>query len=84
MRGIVGEPAAVLAVGTVLATAVFRVVPGVEIAVPLEAALASTVAALDPAAAAELPVWEVRGAVVVRGAAAAVVGDNLTKRGENT
>jgi hypothetical protein len=70
--------------GTALATVVFKAVPGVEIAVPSEAALASTAAALDPAAAAELPALEVREAVVavVRGAAV-VAGDNLTRRGEN-
>ena len=73
VRGIVGEPAA----GIALATVAFKAVPGVEIAAPLEAALASTVTALDPAATAELPAWEVRGVAVVR-AAAAAVGDNLT------
>ena len=79
MRGIVGEPAE----GTALATVAFKAVRGVEIAVHLEAALASTVKALDPAAAVDHPAWEVRGAVVVRGAAA-VGGDNLTGPGENT
>jgi hypothetical protein len=74
VRGIVGEPAA----GIALATVVFKAVPEAEIAAPLEAALASTVAALDPAAAAELPAWVavVRGAVVRE--AAAVAEDNLT------
>jgi hypothetical protein len=75
VRGIVGEPAA----GIALATVVFKAVPEAEIAAPLEAALASTVAALDPAAAAGLPAWEVRGGAVVREAEAAVVAeDNLT------
>jgi hypothetical protein len=62
------------------------VAPGVEIGVPLEAAVeASTAAVPRPAAAAELPALEVRGAVVavVQGAVA-VAGDNLTRRGENT
>jgi hypothetical protein len=71
--------------GIALATVVFKAVPGVEIAARLEAALASTAVALDPAAAAGLPALEVREAVVavVRGAVA-VAGDNLRRRGENT
>jgi hypothetical protein len=68
-----------------LATAVFKAVPGVEIAAPSEAALALTAKAPSPAAAVELPAWEAPEAVVavVRGAVA-VAGDNLTRRGENT
>jgi hypothetical protein len=73
-----------VAEGIALATVAFKAVPGVEIAAPSEAVLASTAKALNPAAAGDPPAWEVRGAVVVRGAAAAVAGDNVTKRGENT
>jgi hypothetical protein len=66
-----------------LATAVFKAVPGVEIAALSEAALASTAKAPSPAAAVERPAWEAPEAVV-GGAAAAVVGDNVTEPGETT
>jgi hypothetical protein len=92
VRAIVGERAiarlAVRVIGLAVAEeialviVVFQAVPGVEIAARLEAALASTAVALDPAAAGGLPALEVREAVV-RGAVA-VAGDNLTRRGENT